>query len=156
MTWDQEITEFLKACHVEGVRMILVGGGAVNFHGYQRHSSDLDFWIDLDSNNLDKLLKAIQSCGYEITNLPQEVRSGAQNISIKFSPENPLSIELITAFKLKRSFDEVYNDCLLGEIKDQSIIRYRILNFDDLIESKIRSGRPKDLLDVSELTKKRW
>ena len=155
MSWDQEITEFLSACHEEGVRMLLVGGGAVNFHGYQRHSADLDFWIDLDSTNLNNLTKAIQSCGYEITELPEEVQSGAQNISIKFSPENPLSIELITAFKLKKSFDEVYNDCLLGEIQGQSIIRYRILNFDDLIESKIRSGRPKDLLDVKELTKER-
>ena len=25
---------------------LMVGGGAVNFHGYQRHSADVDFWIE--------------------------------------------------------------------------------------------------------------
>jgi hypothetical protein len=32
--------------------MILVGGGAVNFHGFQRHSADIDFWIDVSEENL--------------------------------------------------------------------------------------------------------
>lgn len=29
--------------------------------------------------------------------------------------------------------------------------KYRILAYDDLITNKIKSGRPKDLLDVQEL-----
>jgi len=52
MQWDDEITEFLKVCHQQEVQMILVGGGAVNFHGYQRHSTHVDFWIDHAPENL--------------------------------------------------------------------------------------------------------
>jgi hypothetical protein len=32
---------------------------------------------------------------------------------------------------------------------------FRVLNFPDLIESKLRSGRPKDLLDVQELKRRK-
>ena len=38
------------------VRMLLVGGGAVNFHGYQRHSADVDFWVDATPRNFGRLL----------------------------------------------------------------------------------------------------
>ena len=68
------------------VRMILVGGGAVNFHGYQRHSADVDFWIDLTELNLLRLVNALHDLGYSIKELPQEVKDGKQNISIRISP----------------------------------------------------------------------
>lgn len=70
--------------------MLLVGGGAVNFHGYQRHSADVDFWIDTNEVNFEKLLA-------------------------------------------------VFNRAKIN-----------ILIISDLIESKIRVGRPKDLLDVQQ------
>lgn len=43
--WKETIDEFLREASEEEVKMLLVGGGAVNFHGYQRHSADVDFWI---------------------------------------------------------------------------------------------------------------
>jgi hypothetical protein len=30
-------------------------------------------------------------------------------------------------------------------------LKWNIISFDDLVSSKIKSGRPKDLLDVQEL-----
>lgn len=42
---------FLNLANKHDVSMILVGGGAVNFHGYQRHSADVGFWIDTSTKN---------------------------------------------------------------------------------------------------------
>ncbi|WP_205623560.1 hypothetical protein [Anditalea andensis] len=42
--WKQNIDQFIELCDRYEVEMIMVGGGAVNFHGYQRHSADVDFW----------------------------------------------------------------------------------------------------------------
>jgi hypothetical protein len=36
-TWGEKVKQFLKLAETRGVRMLLVDGGAVNFHGYQRH-----------------------------------------------------------------------------------------------------------------------
>jgi hypothetical protein len=56
-----EIVEgFIDAAQQNNVRMILVGGGAVNFHGVQRHSVDIDFWIDTITENLKNLSLALR------------------------------------------------------------------------------------------------
>jgi hypothetical protein len=38
-------------------------------------------------------------------------------------------------------------------IDNEDIYKWRVLNYEDLILSKIKSGRPKDLLDIQELQK---
>lgn len=132
--------------------MILVGGGAVNFHGYQRHSADVDFWIDTKQENLNRLIKVFSDMDFDITSVPEKVKNQEQNISIKFSPVG-LDLELITKFEIGKSFDEAYEDAEEVEVKDNPLRRWRVLNLDDLITSKERAARPKDLLDIMELKK---
>lgn len=133
--------------------MIMVGGGAVNFYGYQRHSADVDFWINPTTENFKRLLTVFQNLGYNISKLPDSVLKGEQNISLKFSPVQ-IDIELITRFSVNKPFEEAYKESKLVELKnDQTIFKWRVLSLEDLIISKIKSGRPKDLLDIQELKK---
>ena len=82
-------------------------------------------------------------------------KNGEQNISIKFSPQSPVSVELITAFSLRKNFQEAWMNSEEERLFSYPVVRYRILAFDDLIESKMKSGRPKDLLDIQELQRRR-
>jgi hypothetical protein len=130
----------------------MVGGGAVNFHGYRRHSADVDFWIRTSEENLKKLIRVFNSMGYEIDHFPDEVLKQKQNISVKFSPVEPLNLELITRFSVNKSFDEIYNNADISIIEKQGKkIKVKVMSYDDLIMSKIKSNRPKDLLDIQEL-----
>jgi hypothetical protein len=151
-TWDDDINLFIELCARHGVRMLLVGGGAVNFHGYQRHSADVDFWISTDRQNLDMLVKVFQEMDLDITSFPDEVVNQAQNISVKFSPVG-LDLELITKFDIGKSFDQAFEDSVEVHIKEKPIRKWRVLNLEDLILSKERAARPKDLLDIIELRK---
>jgi hypothetical protein len=151
-TWDDDINLFIELCARHGVRMLLVGGGAVNFHGYQRHSADVDFWISTDRQNLDMLVKVFQEMDLDITSFPDEVANQAQNISVKFSPVG-LDLELITKFEIGKSFDQAFEDSVEVHIKEKPIRKWRVLNLEDLILSKERAARPKDLLDIIELRK---
>lgn len=130
--------------------MLLVGGGAVNFHGYQRHSADVDFWIDTTEVNFKKLLAVFKEMGYQLNDFPEEVKNSVQNISVKFSPLD-FDIELITRFSLDKTFEEAYASSEMVEINKNKLAKINILIISDLIESKIRAGRPKDLLDVQQL-----
>jgi len=130
--------------------MLLVGGGAVNFHGYQRHSADVDFWIDTSDVNFNKLLAVFKEMGYQLNDFPEDVKNSVQNISVKFSPLD-FDIELITRFSLNKTFEEAYASSETVEINKNKLAKINILKFSDLIESKIRAGRPKDLLDVQQL-----
>lgn len=57
----------------------MVGGGAVNFHGYQRHSADVDFWIDIRSENLAQLKLALNEMGYAFDDFPEEVKQATEH-----------------------------------------------------------------------------
>ena len=148
--WENNIDEFIKFSNQLGVKMLMVGGGAVNFHGYQRHSADVDFWIDVSPDNMKKLVKVFNKMGYEIDDFPQKVLDKKQNISIKFSPVD-INLELITNFSVNKSFDDALKDSVEVNVNGETFLRWRVLSLDDLITSKIKAGRAKDLLDIQEL-----
>lgn len=148
--WDQNINEFITLANKHHVRMLMVGGGAVNFHGYQRHSADVDFWIETTDENFKKLVLVFNEMGYEITDFPENVKNQEQNISVKFSPID-LDLELITKFSVNKTFDEAYNDSEEVTVNDKTFLRWNVLSLEDLITSKIKANRAKDLLDIQQL-----
>ena len=148
--WESKINLFISLANEHKVKMIMVGGGAVNFHGYQRHSADVDFWISTSDENLKNLVKVFKKMDYEIDDFPDEVKKQMQNISVKFSPVD-LDLELITKFSSTKTFEEAYENSELAVIKGEKVLQWRVLSFDDLIDSKIKAQRPKDLLDIQQL-----
>ncbi|OEY72718.1 hypothetical protein APR40_11865 [Salegentibacter salarius] len=148
--WKKEVNSFIELATTYKLEMLLVGGGAVNFHGYQRHSADVDFWFRPTPENFDKLLKILNELGYEIEDLPPKVKRQEQNISLKFSPSD-FNIELITRFFLKKTFEEALAQSHEVMINQNAISKINVLSLEDLFESKLKAGRPKDLLDIQQL-----
>lgn len=90
--WENKIIKFIALANQFHVKMIMVGGGAVNFHGYQRHSANVDFWISTSDENLKNLIQVFRSMDYEIftvfarneaifflLRLPQKVKNFLRN-----------------------------------------------------------------------------
>lgn len=148
--WKKEVNLFIELASQYKVEMLLIGGGAVNFHGYQRHSADVDFWFNPSEENFNKLLKVINELGYEVTDFPDAVKNQEQNISLKFSPSD-FNIELITRFSLNKTFEEAMKESHRVSINANSVSKFNVISLEDLIQSKIKSGRPKDLLDIQQL-----
>ncbi len=150
--WKNNINKFISLANKHQVKMLMVGGGAVNFHGYQRHSADVDFWIDTSDENLNKLITVFNEMGYKIDEFPKKVKQQEQNISVKFSPAD-IDLELITNFSVNKTFDEALKQSDVCEVNGENYLKWNVLSIDDLILSKIKSSRPKDLLDIQELKK---
>jgi hypothetical protein len=148
--WEENINSFVTLANRYKVRMLMVGGAAVNFHGYQRHSADVDFWIETTEENFKKLVIVFNEMGYEIDDFPLAVKQQQQNISVKFSPED-LNLELITNFSVNKSFEEAYRDSEITEVSNNQFLRWNVLSLEDLITSKVKANRPKDLLDIQQL-----
>lgn len=151
--WGENIEKFIKLANKYNFRMILVGGGAVNFHGYQRHSADVDFWIDTSEDNMNKLIQVFNDMDYQIDRFPDKVMEKMQNVSLKFSPHD-LDLELITRFSVGKTFDDAYKESEEDHIKGNKLLKWNVLSLEDLISSKIKSSRPKDLLDIQQLKTK--
>jgi hypothetical protein len=143
------VAQFIQAANKNKVRMIMVGGGAVNFHGVQRHSADIDFWIDSSEENLNNLKNALSQTGFKLKDFPQAVYEQKQNISIHISPV--FKSELITHLNFGLSFDEAYRKSEISHLKNLPGCKFNVLSFDQLIESKLKAGRPKDYYDVLSL-----
>ena len=105
--FGEEVSAFLRKADQQGLRVLLVGGGAVNFHGYQRHSADIDLWIEPSPENFDRLVRVLRSLGYALDRLPSAVLRQEQNMSIKISPD--MEIEIITRFNPGKSFQEAWD-----------------------------------------------
>jgi len=148
--FDSEIIEFLKLCNEYNVRMLMVGGGAVNLHGYQRHSADVDFWIEPTEININRLIPVMKEMGYEIESFPERVIKGKQNISFKFSPDS-FTVELITHYSSILEFDKAWERSETHTLGPNKVNRFRVIGLKDLIDTKLKAGRPKDLNDVQML-----
>ena len=148
--WEENINQFIFVANKHNVRMLMVGGGAVNFHGYQRHSADVDFWIETTDENSKKKVAVFNEMGYEIDDFPENVKKQEQNISVKFSPAD-LDLELITKFSVNKTFAEAFENSEEVQVNDNLFLKWNVLSLEDLIISKIKANRPKDLLDVKQL-----
>ena len=66
---DENLLEFWQLLNHFKVRYIMVGGVAVNLHGYSRTTEDIDIWIKDTKANRKKLGLAFAKFGYDEINL---------------------------------------------------------------------------------------
>lgn len=65
MTFADNFEEIITALNVAKVNYMVVGGYAVNFHGYERSTSDLDVWVKPSEENKYALYNALLSLDYQ-------------------------------------------------------------------------------------------
>jgi hypothetical protein len=57
----QAVTRVLAALEREGVRYLVFGAAALNFHGLARFTEDLDLFVEPTAENVDRLKRALAS-----------------------------------------------------------------------------------------------
>lgn len=149
--FEDEVVDFMKLMNKNQVKYLLVGGIAVNYFGYGRTTGDVDMWMEDSQENRKRLVNALTDFGVEgadvFISLPliagySEILLG-NGIYVDFMSD-------LVALK-QAQFGECYQYSEKFQLDDKTQIRF--LNFNKLIEEKIKSGRPKDLNDVEELKK---
>lgn len=145
-----EVVNFWKALQKYQVKFIMVGGYAINLHGYQRYTGDMDLLLDDTIENRQRLRLAFKDYGigdFEMMERLQFV-PGWTN----FHLNNGLRLDIMT--ELKGLEEYTFDNCLelasLAEIENVSI---PFLHINHLILNKKAVNRPKDQLDVIYLEK---
>ena len=141
--------EFIQLLNSEKVKYLIIGGWAVNLYGNPRVTADIDFFVSIESKNVDRILSAYKKFGMD--NVPREHFKKKGNIVRLGFP--PTRIELITGIPGVQ-FTSCYKN--RKEINIDGV-KAKFISKNDLIKSKIAAGRNKDLadLDVLRLPKKR-
>lgn len=144
---EKEFREFVELLNAHEVRYLVVGGYAVNYHGYPRYTKDIDFWLWLHHENADRILKVVEEFGFGSMGFEQEdfLKPG---MIFQFGRE-PKRIDLIMDLS-GLDFEECY---ARRETIGVSGLAIDFISLTDLIESKHRAGRLQDLADADELSK---
>lgn len=143
-----------------GVRYVVVGGVAVNLHGYQRFTKDVDLVIELVADRALKALQALEAIGYKPT-VPVKlsdfadpairegwIRDKGMMVFQMYSDQTRMSIDVFAQYPL--DFDELWDQGTKIDLPSTSL---RIASIDHLILMKRKASRPQDLLDIEQLEK---
>lgn len=132
------------------VEYIVIGGYAVNYHGYRRTTGDIDLWIRPDNGlNKEKLLLSFKELGIANTSLERLNKKDFTQPFVFIDGKEPFKIDFLTHVSGVK-FDEAWKQKATAEIDG---IEIHFLNLNHLILSKITTGRPKDKLDIEQLQK---
>jgi hypothetical protein len=140
-------TQFLDALNTHEVEYLVVGGQAVNFHGYTRATLDLNVWINKSEKNLQNLQHAFVAMGYENSRSREAVSYFSEHHKINL-PKDQNLIEVLDAAILKSDFQDAFKKRIKGTIDETFFF---VIDLQTLLEVKSGSNRLQDLNDVEKL-----
>jgi predicted nucleotidyltransferase len=132
-----------------GVKFIIIGGYAVNYHGYNRTTGDLDLWIKPDNKNRDILITVLKEFDFQTEGLEKLHNTDFSKPFVFNFWEKPYKVDVLTKIS-GVSFDEAYKKKIIENFEGLSI---PFLDFHHLILSKMTTNRLRDQADVEELQK---
>jgi predicted nucleotidyltransferase component of viral defense system len=149
----------LREFQKQKLRYLIVGGIAVNLHGYPRFTNDIDILLALDHQNLAIMAGIMESMGYQ-QRLPISIQElGDENRMQTLMKEKGLiAYSFINAKEPQFSIDVLVGESLAFEkfsshkmIAEAWGLQIPVVSIDDLIAMKKNSNREKDIQDVVAL-----
>lgn len=149
-----------RALNAAGVRYLVAGGVAVNAHGYQRLTHDLDLVIQLDPENVRTAMRALAGLGYRPV-LPMSAEDFAdraqrrrwieeKNLQV-FSLTSDLHRDLTVDVFAEEPFDFVaeYSAAMVARVAHDLDVPF--VRLPALIAMKEATGRARDRDDAEHL-----
>lgn len=149
--FEDEIVLFFKHLNNEGVSFILVGGLAVNYHGFNRSTGDIDIWIKDSKENRKKFIEALKHYGIDGADVYNELPfiAGYSELIL----DNGMRIDLMSDLQFFKQ--DNYNECYdLANVFDLTEeVKIKVIHINTLISEKEQSKRLKDTIDAEALKK---
>ena len=146
--FDEDILNFWRALQNHHVQYIMIGGYAINMHGYQRFTGDLDIWLKDDPTNRQQLRKVFIECNigdYPMIEHMQFIAGWTD-----FHLNNDLRLDILTEMKGLENYS--FNECLqMASVAEIDGVMIPFLHINQLIQNKKVINRPKDQIDVMAL-----
>ena len=146
----QDYKDLLSAFQSHGVRYLVVGGFAVIYHSQPRFTKDIDLFIKADPANANATYAALAEFGVPLQAMSPEDFTD-RNSFFRFGRE-PKGFDILPAIP-GVDFDAAWNRRVETVIDTATGQKANFISADDLIASKLASGRPQDLADADAIRK---
>ncbi len=156
LNYDERILQELLS---KDIRFLVVGGVAVNLHGYLRATADLDLMIALDEENVMKFVGLVRGWGWK-PKIPVKLEDFA-NSSLRESWVRDKGMKAFAVYNPKRELEHI--DLVIETPLDfesaykrktmvsLGSIKAPVVSIDDLIKMKKSAGRVRDVGDMNAL-----
>lgn len=142
-----------------GVRYLVVGGIAVNLHGINRLTHDIDLMLALDGRNLRRFVSVAKRYSFkpvvpvkvEDLSDPAKVRDWIKNkrmLAFGLRPRNAVDPTVDILLKPRIAFKTAYSRRVMSNL---SGLKVPIASVEDIIAMKTGTGRRKDEADILAL-----
>jgi hypothetical protein len=161
----RSIEAIVRTLNEAKVRYFIVGGIAVNAHGFVRLTRDLDIVLALDPENAALGLRTLLDVGYNLSvpgakpedfadaGIREEWRQAKQMIVLKlWSDEHRRTPIAIFVYE---PFDFASEGAKAGLKEVCPGVMAPVVSLETLLEMKRSAGRPQDLTDIQELQRMR-
>ena len=158
----RSVEAIVGALNAAKVQYLIVGGLAVNAHGYERLTVDVNLVIGLERENIIRGLRALIEIDYHLS-IPvtpeefadpgrrEEWRAEKGMVVLKLWSDShrrtPLDVFIYEPFDFHREYDRARWEVVAGDMPSP------VLSYEALLVMKAAAGRPKDLLDIDALRK---
>ena len=153
------IAELLTNLADADIDFVIVGGLAMQMHGYGRQTYDVDVALEMAEVNLEKfvslatqlkLIPVIPEKLESLKNAHQLDRWHREKGMVAFALRGPGDLVLDLLIRPVVAFDDLransVNKSFLGR-------KFRVAGLDDLLMMKHAAARPKDLIDIIAIEK---
>jgi len=143
--FPKDFKEFLKLLTSKEIEYLVIGGYAVGFYGYPRSTGDMDIWIAANEKNAMKMVGALKQFGFDLPDLNKEIFLTEKKIIRMGIP--PMRLEILT-FIDGVCFEDCYKNRIVADFGDFTA---NFISKNDLLQNKLASGRPQDMVDYNKL-----
>lgn len=128
----EEIRDVFSAL---GVRYLFLGKSGAILLGFPDTTQDADVFVEKDTANCEQLVEGLRQLGFALTDIQTaEILRGKDFVQLK---NGPFDLDLIFAPDGIENFADAWS-------RHVEIIGFPVCHIDDIIASKVASGRAKD------------
>jgi hypothetical protein len=160
----RSVEAIVKALNGANVQYLIVGGLAVNAHGYERLTADVDLVIGLERDNILAGLRTLMSVGYRMSIPVTPEDFAVEENRERWRKEKDMIVLKLWSDEHRRTtidvfvyepfdFKSEYHAATWLPIAAE--VRAPIVRFDTLVRMKTEAGRLRDLADVADLERVR-
>lgn len=153
--------EFLQALSKDSVEFVLVGGMAVQLHGYLRMTYDIDLVLAMSDANLSRFIEVASRFGLAPVNpvpidslknpaLLGQWHSEKGMLAFALRETGPGGSAVDVLVRPDVSYEALAAQAVRGRIFSHAV---KIASIEHLLEMKRAANRPKDQLDIVALDK---
>ncbi len=143
---NSDFSDLLRIFNANRVRYLVIGGYAVVQYAEPRYTKDLDLWISTDPVNARAAYQALREFGAPLAGLTEN--DFAQEGYFYQMGVPPVRVDVLMGIP-GLEFEAAWQRRVVVDFDGLPVI---FISQPDLIQSKLASGRPQDLIDAELLS----